>query len=196
MQAALAAQTEDKRLSEGVYEKVSMNQHSKNQQLTGLVPPGTSRRAATAKFAAAAILAFAAAAATVASAQVATGTTGIDASGSNAAETAACNTGMTQQNRETCLREARNAESDRRAGKLDSNGAPGPNAAQRCDVCQGEEKIACQARVVGVGETKGSVAGGGVIREVETVVVPADGSAVRVKPQTSGNIVVIPGTSK
>ena len=148
-------------------------------------------------FGATAAVAVMAAFATVASAQVATGTTGIDASGSTASETAACNSGMAPQARETCLREARNAASDRRAGQLDSNGAPGANAAQRCEVFQGEEKIACQARVVGVGETKGSVAGGGVIREVETVVVPADGSPVRVTPQSgNANIVVIPGTPK
>ena len=142
-------------------------------------------------------LALIAVVATVASAQVATGTTGIDASGKTAVETVACNTGMTQQARDTCLREARNAAAEKRAGKQGSNGAPGANAAQRCEVFQGEEKIACQARVIGVGETKGSVAGGGVIREVETVVVPADGSPVRVTPQTgNANIVVIPGTPK
>ena len=157
----------------------------------------TRKLASALHFAATTGLALIAAVATVASAQVATGTTGIDASGNTAVETAACNTGMTQQARETCLREARNAAAEKRAGKLDSNGAPGANAAQRCEVFQGEEKIACQARVVGVGETKGSVAGGGVIREVETVVVPADGSPVRVTPQTgNANIVVIPGTPK
>lgn len=142
-------------------------------------------------------VALIAAFATVASAQVATGTTGIDVSGRTASETAACNSGTSQQARDTCLREARNAASDRRAGTLDSNGAPGANAAQRCEVFQGEEKIACQARVVGAGETRGSVAGGGVIREVETVVVPADGSPVRVTPQTgNANIVVVPATPK
>jgi hypothetical protein len=148
-------------------------------------------------FAATTALAVLAAVATVASAQVATGTTGIDASGKTANETAACNSGLSSQARETCLREARNAGAERRAGTLDSNGAPGANAAQRCAVFQGEEKIACEARVIGAGETQGSVSGGGVIREVETVVVPADGSPVRVTPQTgNANIVVIPGPPK
>ena len=163
-------------------------------------PPRTRRGAgvvAALHFAATTALALTAAFATVTSAQVATGTTGIDASGSTASEVAACNTGITQQARDTCLREARNAASDKRAGKLDSNGATGANALQRCEVFQGEEKIACQARVIGVGETKGSVAGGGVTREVETVVLPADGSPVRVTPQTgNANIVVIPAAPK
>ena len=63
----------------------------------------------------------------------------------------------------------------------------------RCDVFKGEEQIACQARVVGYGEAAGSVASGGVIRQVETVVVPADATNVRIQPQTpGGDIVVIP----
>lgn len=166
-------------------------------RLDPTAPASSSCHSAIVKFAAVAALALAAAATTVASAQVATGTTGIDASGNTAAEVAACKTGSTPQARETCLREARNAGAERRTGQLDSNGASGANAAQRCEVFQGDEKIACQARIAGIGETKGSVGGGGVLREVETVVVPADGSPVRVTPQTdSGRIVVIPGAPK
>lgn len=128
-----------------------------------------------------------------ASAQVAAGTTGIDATGNSASEMAACNNGQTQQDRETCMKEVRNANADKRAGRLDNAGGQfGANAAQRCDALTGEQKIACEARVIGIGSTQGSVAEGGVIREVETVVVPADGSTVRVQPKTD-SIVVIPG---
>ena len=128
----------------------------------------------------------------IASAQIASGTTGIDATGNASSEMAACNSGQTQQDRETCMKEVRNANAEKRAGKLDNAGGQfGANAAQRCGVLTGEDKIACEARVLGIGNAQGSVAGGGVIREVETVVVPNDGSAVRVQPQTD-SIVVIP----
>jgi hypothetical protein len=131
-----------------------------------------------------------------ANAQVASGTTGIDATGNASSEMAACNNGKTQQDRETCMREVRNASADKRSGKLDNAGGQfDANAAQRCNVLTGEEKIACEARVIGVGNTQGSVAGGGVIREVETVVVPKDGTPVNVQPQTtSDTIVVIPAS--
>ncbi len=129
---------------------------------------------------------------TAATAQIASGTTGIDATGNAGSEMAACASGQTQQARETCMTEARNANADKRAGKLDNAGGQfGANAAQRCNALTGEDKVACEARVVGIGSTQGSVAGGGVIRKVETVVVPSDGSTVRVQPQTD-SIVVIP----
>ena len=131
---------------------------------------------------------------TAASAQIASGSTGIDASGNAQSELAACNSGKTQQDRQTCITEVRNANAAKRAGKVDNSGGRfKQNALSRCDVFQGEEQIACQARVVGYGEAAGSVAGGGVIRQVETVVVPADATNVRIQPQSpSGDIVVIP----
>lgn len=131
---------------------------------------------------------------TAASAQIAAGTTGIDATGNAQSELAACNSGKTQQDRQTCMTEVRNANAAKRAGKVDNSGGRfRQNALSRCDVFQGEEQIACQARVVGYGDAAGSVAGGGVIRQVETVVVPADATTIRIQPQTpSGDIVVIP----
>ena len=131
---------------------------------------------------------------TAATAQVASGTTGIDATGNARSEAAACYDGRTQQDRETCLREVRNANAEKRAGKLDNSGGQfNVNAAQRCNVFTGEDKIACEARVSGQANTQGSVAGGGVIREVETVVVPRDGAVVNIQSQTNTDpIVVIP----
>lgn len=127
-------------------------------------------------------------------AQVSSGTTGIDASGNTQTEITACNTGRTQQDRETCLKEARNASADKKAGKLEGSSTQlGTNASQRCEAFLGEEKIACEARVAGFGNTSGSVGGGGVIRQVETVVIPSDGTTVRVQPQSnSDNLIVIP----
>ncbi len=134
---------------------------------------------------------------TAATAQVATGTTGIDASGSFQQELNACMTGKTQQDRDTCLREARNAQSDKKRGVLDNAGAQyDSNAAARCDVLAGEEKAACQARVMGYGNTTGSVAGGGVLREVETVVVPAGQTSVTIEPKTSDPVILVPSKTQ
>ncbi len=130
---------------------------------------------------------------TAATAQVATGTTGIDASGSYTQERIACMTGMTQQDQATCLREAANAQADKRRGVLDNANAQfDANAAQRCEVLAGEDKAACQARVLGFGSTTGSVAGGGVLREVETVVMPAGASSVTIEPKTADPVILVP----
>jgi hypothetical protein len=126
-----------------------------------------------------------------ATAQVA-GTTGIDATGSYQSEVQACLTGKTQQDRADCLKEARNAQADKQRGLLDTTGDLHANAVARCNVfTAGEDKAACQARVMGMGASSGSVAGGGVIREVETVVMPAGSTSVTVQPQTSSDPVVL-----
>ena len=130
---------------------------------------------------------------TAATAQVATGTTGIDASGSYQQEVNACMTGNTQQDQATCLREARNAQADKKRGVLDNAGAQfDSNAATRCDVLNGEDKAACQARVLGYGSITGSVAAGGVLREVETVVLPAGQTSVTIEPKTADPVVLVP----
>lgn len=135
---------------------------------------------------------------TAATAQVATnapGATGIDASGNYQQEVQACLTGRTQQDRETCLKEARNAQADKKRGVLDNAGAQfRSNAAARCEVLAGEDKAACQARVMGYGSTSGSVAGGGVLREVETVVMPEGRGSVTIEPKTSDPVVLLPAT--
>jgi hypothetical protein len=134
---------------------------------------------------------------TAASAQVATGTTGIDASGNYQQEVNACMTGKTQQDRDTCLREARNAQADKKRGALENAGASfESNAAARCDVFKGEEKAACQARMMGYGNTSGSVAGGGLLREVETVVMPPGDSSVTIEPKTSDPVVLVPSPTQ
>ena len=106
-----------------------------------------------------------------ASAQVASGTTGIDASGNASSEMAACKNGKTQQARETCMTEVKNANAAKRAGKLSTSGDFSANALRRCEVFKAaEDQSACRARVMGETEAQGSVAGGGVLRETETVV--------------------------
>ncbi len=145
-------------------------------------------RKSLASFGVAALLAV-----TAATAQVASGTTGIDASGSYQQEVNACMTGKTQQDQATCLREARNAQSDKKRGVLDNAGAQfESNAATRCNVLTGEEQAACQARVQGYGSTSGSVAAGGVLREVETVVLPAGQKSVTIEPKTADPVLLVP----
>ena len=133
---------------------------------------------------------------TAATAQVATGTagtTGIDASGRYQQEINACMTGKTQQDQATCLKEARNALADKRRGVLDNAGAQfDANASDRCAVLTGEEQAACQARVMGYGSTTGSVAAGGVLREVETIVLPAGASSVTIEPKTASPVLLVP----
>jgi hypothetical protein len=130
---------------------------------------------------------------TAATAQVATGTTGIDASGSYQQEVNACMSGRTQEDQATCLREARNAQADKQRGVLDNSNAQfQANATARCEPLSGEDKAACQARLMGYGATSGSVAGGGVLREVETVVLPPGASSVTIEPKTADPVVLVP----
>ena len=137
---------------------------------------------------------FAALLAMSATAQIASGTTGIDATGSERSELAACNSGKTQQDRTTCLTEVKNANAAKRAGKVDNAGGQyQANAMQRCSALTADDKIACEARVAGYGNPQGSVAGGGVITEIETVVLPQNSGPVTIQPQTSSDkILVVP----
>lgn len=132
---------------------------------------------------------------TAATAQVATGVTGIDATGDYRHEVQSCMSGRTQQDQATCLEEARNAQADKKRELLDNAGAAyEANAAARCDVLMGEEQAACQARVMGYGNASGSVAGGGVLRQVETVVLPPGTHSVTIEPKTSDPVVLVPST--
>lgn len=132
-----------------------------------------------------------------ATAQVATaGATGIDATGSYKSEVQACLSGQTQQDRDTCLKEARNARAEKQRGHLETYGAHESHAKARCEVHQvAEDKAACHARVMGMGHADGSVAGGGMIRGVETVVLPEGQRSVTIEPQTSDPVVLVPSTS-
>jgi len=130
---------------------------------------------------------------TAATAQVTAGPTAIDASGQYEKEVQACLSGQTQQDRETCLREARNAQAEKKRGALDSAGAQfDANKVARCEPLAGEEKAACHARMMGYGNTSGSVAGGGLLREVETVVLPPGESSVTIEPKTDEPVVLVP----
>jgi hypothetical protein len=85
---------------------------------------------------------------------------------------AQCNSGKSNQDSETCRREARNAREEARKGGLSVPGAGlHNNALQRCSVHQGVDRSACEARMRGEGVVEGSVDSGGLLRE-KTIVVP------------------------
>lgn len=118
--------------------------------------------------------------------------TNIDASGLYQREVQACLSGRSHQGEETCLKEARNARAAERRGQLAAGGEDyTANALARCEPLLGEDRLACQARVMGFGGASGSVAGGGLLRWVETVVIPADQDQVRYLPQGSEPVVVL-----
>ena len=123
--------------------------------------------------------------------------TGIDDSGRYSQEVQACLSGASAQARETCLEEARNARAAQRRGELSKGGENlMANAMARCQPLVGEYKAACAARVMGFGNTSGSVAGGGLLREVETVVLPPGTDRVRIDAQTPNPVVLVPSLSR
>jgi hypothetical protein len=145
-------------------------------------------------FGAVALLALGAATAQVAIGADATnathpGTNVIDSSGRYSSEVQACMSGKTQQSQADCLKEARNAQGDKRRGLLEDYAK---NTMARCEVLQGEERAACQARMMGYGNVDGTVAGGGLVREVETVTLPRGESSVTVEPRTQDPVVLLP----
>ena len=100
-------------------------------------------------------------------------TTGLDASGNARSEMAACNSGKTQQDRVACATEVRNANAEKRAGKLGNSTDYTANAMRRCEVFKdSEDAAACRARIEAQAQLDGSVAGGGVMRQSE-IAVPA-----------------------
>jgi hypothetical protein len=93
---------------------------------------------------------------------------------------AACEAGQTNEDRATCLREAGAALEEARHPRANEP-AEDPatlqrNRLARCDSQPaGSERDDCVRMVNGEGQTSGSVAGGGVLHELTTVV-PAGGS--------------------
>lgn len=122
------------------------------------------------------------------------GATQLDTSGNYKDELRACNAGKTSEEKSLCIREARAAQAERKHGGLTSPSEQfKKNAGARCEVQKSaEDRAACQARVLGFGTVTGSIEGGGVLHEVETVVVPPGQTEVKVEPKTSAPVVMIP----
>jgi len=86
-----------------------------------------------------------------------------------AQDIALCKSGGSHQDRATCLREAGAALAEARRGGLGDSSAPyAANQLKRCDPLPGDQRQDCIARMQGQGTTSGSVAGGGIYRELVT----------------------------
>jgi hypothetical protein len=91
-------------------------------------------------------------------------------------ERAVCTSGRSNQDRATCLREAGASYAEAQRGGLgDSSASYERNASQRCDRLPEDDRLDCAARMKGQGSHSGSVAGGGIYRELTTreVTLPA-----------------------
>ena len=86
-------------------------------------------------------------------------------------EKAVCLSGQSNQDRATCLREAGAALALAQSGQKvqdDASATLARNATKRCDGLPDPDRQACMARMQGKGSTSGSVAGGGIYRELVT----------------------------
>jgi hypothetical protein len=83
-------------------------------------------------------------------------------------ERAACLRGQTAQDRDTCLREAGAALAQARRGGLQTEDASrfDANRLQRCEPLPEAQRRDCVARMQGEGTVSGSVAEGGIYREL------------------------------
>lgn len=85
---------------------------------------------------------------------------------------AMCNSGQSNQDRATCLKEAGAAYDEARRGQLtDEQSQFEQNAMARCNALPADELEACQRRIAGEGVSEGSVEEGGIYRRIETPVV-------------------------
>lgn len=119
----------------------------------------------------------------------------LDDSGKYQSEVQACKAGRTAQDEATCLKEARNAQAERKRGGLDNPSTQyQANARARCNALSGEDRAACDARMMGYGNVTGSVASGGLLRQVETVVLPPgqDQESVKVDAKTPNPVLLVP----
>lgn len=86
---------------------------------------------------------------------------------------AVCTSGQSNQAIATCRLEASNALAAARRGNLSAEPDQyQQNALQRCDVHQGDDRIACVARILGEGNVESGVQAGGVLRK-SILVTPA-----------------------
>lgn len=85
-------------------------------------------------------------------------------------ERATCMNGQSHQSLQTCLREAEAAHAQALRADLDDGAVDYVrNANRRCDRLPLELHQACTARMAGAGTVSGSVAAGGIYRELVTV---------------------------
>jgi hypothetical protein len=87
-------------------------------------------------------------------------------------ERAHCLSGMSHQDKATCLKEAGAALQAARRNRLEtgSHASFQVNATARCNAQPADDRDTCVQRITGSGSTQGSVEGGGLLRQVETPV--------------------------
>jgi hypothetical protein len=83
---------------------------------------------------------------------------------------AVCNSGQSNQSAATCRRDAGSALAEAKRGTLHTN-APQyqRNALLRCAVHQGDDRVACEARIVAQGDVTTETQAGGLLRKSITV---------------------------
>lgn len=93
-------------------------------------------------------------------------------------ERALCTSGQSNQERATCLREAQAALAEAKKLQLDGDASQfAVNERKRCQRLPDDDRKACLARMQGQGKTSGSVATGGIYRELVTREVVAPSAA-------------------
>ena len=121
------------------------------------------------------------------------GPTGIDNSGNYQQELAWCKANTSGDELAACLKSSGATRAEKRRGIPDNNGTDyKANARLRCAVLTGEDRAACEARVAGLGDATGSVRGGGILKQVETVVIPRDSAPVTIDPKTANPVILVP----
>ncbi len=122
------------------------------------------------------------------------GGSGMDTSGDYQKEMQACRQGRTGQDRATCMHEAQQARQAKRQGQLQTPSAQSmdANAMARCEGMNNADMAACRARMMGYGQASGSVAGGGMLRELEVVEMQPGQESVNVVPKGDAPVLVVP----
>lgn len=83
---------------------------------------------------------------------------------------ARCNSGQSNQSVADCRREAGNALAEAKRGAIRNDPAQyRSNALQRCAVHLGDDRAACEARIIGQGDITPEAEAGGILRKSITV---------------------------
>ena len=83
---------------------------------------------------------------------------------------AKCNSGQSNQSVATCRREASSALAEAKHGVIYINPEQyKKNALQRCNEHQGDDRVACEARIIGQGDVTIGTEAGGLLRKSITV---------------------------
>lgn len=85
-------------------------------------------------------------------------------------EMAACKNESPKSMRAACIAEANKTLSNYRRGSESYQQTLQSNALQRCNALKGDSRLDCESRMRGEGNTDGSVAEGGILRETVKIV--------------------------